>query len=1150
DLQASPLLDVGGADQGQLPPGGVATQQVHVGSGEVISTGTLLNSSSFSVRPSVVPSSLGPSFSSFPTFPSPASALAAAAVESLAALAAAAAAAEKATAKAAPSKRPRGRPKGSKDRAPRSRSGACAAGTEGGADGATSEVRSSSAPATVSSSANVLVSAPSAIPEVTEHKAVSEDRQVAKRRRTGAGNARKKKVAEGLDDAAPVVDGGLSDSGGGRGGDAPVEDSSSETAGGQLLHPRSAGRTPEFPGTALEPGEVTATLPPSGVFDSSGVSTAATSSSDNSPGDGPSGGTALTSLPDVVSHGVENTEQGRDRGGPPASRGDISGERAQAETCLSPPVAELGPAPSGSGLQALCDAETGPSRKEISLPVDLAEGADDNSQTSKACPVTPVDEDRPGGESHETGCAEEVAAVVGDTAISSVPEREGDEGIKAGSEDRNRARSRPPLSGEAVAWCGLGMVRAGGIRRSYSASFKLAVVAAAEGMNSNTKAAKQMGVTESLVRRWRMQKNVLEQLPGEKLSRRGRKHGKYVSLEQQLCLHVCAVQQQEGRILKDTEMRRLASEIAGTLEVSGFKASSTWCFRFKRRWGLDRVQATAAAAAAAAGVEDGAPSSMTTVNASGVGKSAVPGDAAGKPGTESGCEDANKTSPVVGAPGTTPAPAALCGEDPASSSCTQQEKPATLHQEADVGASLEIVGNGGGGTGEGVPSGGVPTVLVGSGASGGQQQDQLQQQLQQQLHQLTNGGIGGGPESVIGGPLLPQQLLGSQHLLNLEQHQLQHLQLQLHLQQPLGLQDPLRPSLRPPTNPQEEEDGSVVLLTPEQQQQQAALEQRLIELQKQQEELERQIEQHRLHQQFDAQPLSHAPPPGENGEGPENVDSSLPEDQRQLLFRQQLLLQQHQQLLVHQQHGSTLGLLAVAGFSPSSGTGAGRGNETTTDTGAGVVQQGSPGGATDGGVQGREGSSMGETNEMELKSKNAATAAAAVAAFLPQHLEEAAAAAFAAYGTTQQLHRQVHVDARGGSDSPESLGHDVQGSGVLLAEQRHAAAGRAAAQPLKGGEDPDLSQSQARQANVLGDPCSRDGTVQSETSPTGAFDEQQQSLQTQHAHQLQQQTLGLSLTAADVTAQRLRDQRSHRDSEGLGGVSAGLAGKARELECS
>ncbi|PHJ17951.1 hypothetical protein CSUI_008224, partial [Cystoisospora suis] len=30
DLQASPLSDVGGADQGQLPPGGVATQQVHV----------------------------------------------------------------------------------------------------------------------------------------------------------------------------------------------------------------------------------------------------------------------------------------------------------------------------------------------------------------------------------------------------------------------------------------------------------------------------------------------------------------------------------------------------------------------------------------------------------------------------------------------------------------------------------------------------------------------------------------------------------------------------------------------------------------------------------------------------------------------------------------------------------------------------------------------------------------------------------------------------------------------------------------------------------------------------------------------------------------------------------------------------------------
>ncbi|KEP62947.1 UNVERIFIED_CONTAM: hypothetical protein HHA_215950 [Hammondia hammondi] len=179
-------------------------------------------------------------------------------------------------------------------------------------------------------------------------------------------------------------------------------------------------------------------------------------------------------------------------------------------------------------------------------------------------------------------------AVSESPAVSASPSPS--EGGPAALVKADAAGERGVLSGEALAWRGLGMIKAGGIRKSYSASFKLAVVAAAEGMSSNTKAAKQMGVTESLVRRWRMQKAVLEQLPGEKLSRRGRKHGKYVTLEQQLCLHVCAVQQQEGRILKDTEMRRLASEIAGNLAVSDFKASSTWCFRFKRRWGLDRVQ--------------------------------------------------------------------------------------------------------------------------------------------------------------------------------------------------------------------------------------------------------------------------------------------------------------------------------------------------------------------------------------------------------------------------------------------------------------------------------------------------------------------------------------------------------------------------------
>ncbi|CBZ55593.1 cDNA FLJ58794, highly similar to Pogo transposable element with KRAB domain, related [Neospora caninum Liverpool] len=205
----------------------------------------------------------------------------------------------------------------------------------------------------------------------------------------------------------------------------------------------------------------------------------------------------------------------------------------------------------------------------------------------------------------------------------------GDEGAPAPTlvkADAGDADSRS-LSGEALAWRGLGMIKAGGIRKSYSASFKLAVVAAAEGMSSNTKAAKQMGVTESLVRRWRMQKAVLEQLPGEKLSRRGRKHGKYVTLEQQLCLHVCAVQQQEGRILKDTEMRRLASEIAGNLAVSDFKASSTWCFRFKRRWGLDRVQNTQSSAAHA--------KRHTTVSA-GAEASAESAGLLGKPGGAAG----------------------------------------------------------------------------------------------------------------------------------------------------------------------------------------------------------------------------------------------------------------------------------------------------------------------------------------------------------------------------------------------------------------------------------------------------------------------------------------------------------------------------------
>lgn len=1156
DAQATRLSDGSGAAQGQLSSGGVATPQVHAGASEGVASSTSLNSSPFSVRPSVVPVSLGSSFSSFPAFPSSASALAAAAVESLAALAAAAAVAGKASAKAAPSKRPRGRPKGSKDRAPRSRSGACPAGTEGRSDDGTLDARSSGAPPTVTLSANMLASACSATPEAAEREAVADDRQTAKRRRAGGGSSRKKKAAAGTAETASSGGGGLSDLGGSRDGDAPTEGGCSEATAGQLLHPFSAGQTSAFTGAALgtEEGVTDAAAPSSSVFDSSGISTAATSSSDSSAGDGLGGSGAVTILADMVSHGAEDSDPGVRNGSPCGARGHESGGVSQAATSLSPSVTHMpSPTSSGNGLLALCDAERVPSLKDAKAPADGLAGTDDTSPSSEADSSTGAAEDRPGGGTSDSGCAEGVGVAAGDATANLLTDRGDDEETKVGSEDRNRPRSRPPLSGEAVAWCGLGMVRAGGIRRSYSASFKLAVVAAAEGMNSNTKAAKQMGVTESLVRRWRMQKNVLEQLPGEKLSRRGRKHGKYVSLEQQLCLHVCAVQQQEGRILKDTEMRRLASEIAGTLEVSGFKASSTWCFRFKRRWGLDRVQATAAAAAAAVGGEEGAPSPSPTAVDVNVTGAVVSADTTGKPGEDSGCEDPSKTGPpVVGASGASPASGGLCGESSAASSGTpQQHEPATSHQENAGDASLEIGGNGRGRTTEGVSSPGIATVLVGSGAGGSQQQDQLQQQL----HQQTNGEVSGGPESVLGVPLLPQQLLGSQHLLSLEQHQLQHLQLQLHLQQPLALQDPLRPSLRPPSTAPSEEDGSVVLLTPEQQQQQAALEQRLIELQKQQEELERQIEQHRLHQQFDAQTVSHPPPGDSSAERGEDVGSTEEQREQQLLFRQQLLLQQHQQLLVHQQQGTALGLLGVAGFSPSSGTGAGHGNEASTASRRGIIPHGLPDGlspgTTDGSVGGRDGNSMGEEDVLELKRKN--TAAAAVAAFLPQHLEEAAAAAFAAYGTTQQLHAQVHVDARRAGDPADSLHHDVQGSGSVLVEQQQqqqAAGGGGTPEPRKGAEDSDISQSQTGQVNVLGEACNRSGLIQSETPGAGAFDEQQRSLETQHAHRLQQQTGGIQLAGGHLAGQRLGDQRQHQDSEGLGGGPPDSACKSRELECS
>lgn len=58
-------------------------------------------------------------------------------------------------------------------------------------------------------------------------------------------------------------------------------------------------------------------------------------------------------------------------------------------------------------------------------------------------------------------------------------------------------------------------------RKSYTASFKLAVIEKAETIG-NRAAAREYEIDEKCIRRWRQQKNVLKHMPKQKKAHRGR----------------------------------------------------------------------------------------------------------------------------------------------------------------------------------------------------------------------------------------------------------------------------------------------------------------------------------------------------------------------------------------------------------------------------------------------------------------------------------------------------------------------------------------------------------------------------------------------------------------------------------------------------
>ena len=125
-----------------------------------------------------------------------------------------------------------------------------------------------------------------------------------------------------------------------------------------------------------------------------------------------------------------------------------------------------------------------------------------------------------------------------------------------------------------------------GIRRCYSANFKLMVIREAEAQN-NSFAAKKFSVTECNIRRWRQQKNALQIAPSSRKSFRGPKKGQYEELDNQIAQYIDEMRSQGYPVTREVICMK-AVEIAKNLKIpeGSFKASIGWCRRMMKRFDL------------------------------------------------------------------------------------------------------------------------------------------------------------------------------------------------------------------------------------------------------------------------------------------------------------------------------------------------------------------------------------------------------------------------------------------------------------------------------------------------------------------------------------------------------------------------------------
>ncbi|PFX30588.1 Centromere/kinetochore protein zw10-like [Stylophora pistillata] len=119
-------------------------------------------------------------------------------------------------------------------------------------------------------------------------------------------------------------------------------------------------------------------------------------------------------------------------------------------------------------------------------------------------------------------------------------------------------------------------------RSSYSMAFKIKVIAEAEAVENNSEIAREYGLSESMVRRWRRDQATI--LSGElkmsaKRATMGRFTPKYPELDQQV-MEWFSQQREQGIAVSGLILRLKAKELS---DDPAFKASRGWYEKWKRR---------------------------------------------------------------------------------------------------------------------------------------------------------------------------------------------------------------------------------------------------------------------------------------------------------------------------------------------------------------------------------------------------------------------------------------------------------------------------------------------------------------------------------------------------------------------------------------